>query len=195
MKPYIFLLLLFVHTTCMNNVVNDQDKTREIKDETLPFKETDSNKLFKSWLADTLKYLSFPEKERAKDMENKHIIIGEDSLSLTINSYYRTEISEKNKVSGEVSNIVNLLKEYEELPSETFTLSFLFESYYYPSSSEEMKYDFVNEIKDIQVLEKDSKLKKYGFIRGRFTNKEVISKTGESVKTEFIWEGEKLIKR
>jgi hypothetical protein len=157
-----------------------------------------SNEIFKNWLKDTLVNLAIWKQEKEMNIAKKEILISKDSLSLTTNVYYLANISLKEKQTGDISNMIDLFKEYDELPKKDFKLSFLYQMFYYPSTVEQLKYDFIYEIKEVEIVEDDSK-SKFTVTRGRLNRKEVESKNingkKEVIETDFIWNGDILEKK
>lgn len=197
---WIVICLVLVNTfsfSCTNNSATENISGQRNKGELLSVDTNSFNETFKDWLKDTLIHLYSWQKQSDIDITKKEIELGKDSLSLTTSTYYSTQISDKKKLKGEILNMIDLLKEYDELPRNHFQLSFQYQMFYYPSSVEQLRYDFVYEIKNIQIVE-DSSKSKFKFIRGRLGGKEVEKKNRhgkkEIVKTDFIWKDDKLIK-
>ncbi|MFN0189711.1 MAG: hypothetical protein ACKVQV_13505 [Bacteroidia bacterium] len=202
-KNKLFLLCLTFYGLLLFSCSNSNKNKNEINYQVNKYDSTiaKTNKpeeVFKSWLKDTLINLSNWKTKTENDVPKKDVLLSNDSLLLTIETYYSTFIVNSMAQSGEVSNIIDLLKEYDEMPNKSFTLSFLYQKFYSPPSVEQLKYDFIYEIKDIQIAEVNSKTN-FCFIRGRLSGKELIkeSKNGkqELIKTDFIWQGDTLIKK
>jgi hypothetical protein len=192
-----FVLLSLFHLSCINNNANkNKDNHKNISD-SMNSLVMNSDQIFKNWLKDTLIYLYNWQKEKETNIVKKEIYISDDSLSIKTNSYYATLINGSEQQTGEISKIIDLLKEYEELPLKSFKLSFVYYVFYQPSSVEQLRYDFVKEIKDLEIIEGDIK-SNFSYIRGRLSGKEV-TKNGSSgkqeiIKTDFIWKGDTLVK-
>ncbi|MEO8147740.1 MAG: hypothetical protein ABI723_08900 [Bacteroidia bacterium] len=193
----VFYILLYssFHWSCADNHINEKTNRPITKTGTLS--ELHSERVFKTWLRDTLPYLYNWQRQEQENIVNKEITLGKDSLTLETNTFYEASINHNEKLSGQISNVIYLLKDYNELPLNDFKLSFVDYMFYWPSSVEEMKYDYIFELKNIQVLEGDSRIE-YTYIRGRLSNK-VLFKKGQSgkqevIKTDFIWKGDSLMK-
>lgn len=198
---YIIFLTAFhlISTSCSGEKENNAQKQLAIKPVVSNTNQTTKNEqIFKSWLIDTLGNLNDWENIKELYVIKNELIVDSDSFSLQLNSYYSTKINNRNKYEGEILNILNLLKEYDELPKQEFILSFNFQMFYYPSDIERFKYNFIYEINDLMLIEVD-KTTKYSYNRGRLTNKEEAfrEKNGKEriIKTNFIWNGEMLEKK
>ena len=163
---------LAVITLCLFSCINNNEKLNLENKNSVSLKEIPkyTEQIFKSWLRDTLVNLIPWKSKLEKDITQKEIFIENDSLSLKIEIYYSDSITKDEKYSGEILNMIELLKENNELPKPPFRLSFNYEWFYYPSSVEQLKYDFIYEIRDIKIMQLNS-ITKFGFIRGRLIDK------------------------
>lgn len=188
------LLILFclMLATISYSCSNESNKINQANDSSSTSLETSETK-FKTWLRDTSIVLSEWKTQQDLDVVEKGVEIGEDSLSLTIRVLYNSIIGSTKSSNVEVSNMIDLLNEYEENLENSSKLSFNYEGMYFPSSVEQLPYELSYEISNIQVKNKNSTTK-YNFIRGRLSGKEE-ELNGKIVKTDFIWEGDKLIKK
>lgn len=197
MKRTSNLLVLLWFTLCIS-VVNCRAPQKSEKEQKLDSDSLiiPSDQLFKSWLNDTLSNFINWEKVENNNIVSKELVVSKDSLSLLTNTYYFTNITRDTELSGKVLNMVDLLKEYDEFPKEDFKLSFLYKEFYYPTSIAQMRYDFIYEINDFQVITNETK-SEFQYIRGRLISKKVEStyKKSPSVKIEFIWQGDTIIKK
>jgi hypothetical protein len=209
MKKYIaFSLpvvgLLLATFGCNNNTPkNNKETSNTVSTDSITKKETTNLKenetQFKVWLRDTLRYLASDwEKNKGLGISLKNAKVDPDSLGLTIVLFYDIAINPKEKLEGEIGDMIETLKEYGELPKSDFKLRFQSQMYYYPSSIEEHNYDFLFELKSIEVVELKTKTE-YFYLRGRLTGKEVTKTkkdgTEEKQNFDFIWKGDSLTKK
>jgi hypothetical protein len=127
----------------------------------------------------------------------KELKLSKDSLSLQMNTTFLLNFDNLSSLHPQEKNIVDLLKEYDELPYNDYQISFENEMFFFPSSIERLSYEWVNEINQLKILKKD-KISEYYLVRGRLSNKvETIDNNGIKtiVQTEFIWNDGKLSKR
>jgi hypothetical protein len=164
--------------------------TNEIKENHSASTETISNDLiFKKWIQDTLNIL------KNDSSSNKIIEIANDTLSLKIITHYEARIIKSNtdSLSEEIKNIFTFLSEYDEIPENNFQLNFSSYYFYYPSTNH-LKYDYVFELKDIEILTDKNKTK-YDYIRGNLSRKEVTNLNNNNVESyNFIWNNDSLAK-
>jgi hypothetical protein len=84
------------------------------------------------------------------------------------------------------------LSEYDEIPDD-FQLNFSSYYFYYPSTNY-LKYNYVFELKDIEILTDKNKTK-YDYIRGNLSRKEVTNLNNNNVESyNFIWNNDSLVK-
>lgn len=156
------------------------------------------NDPFKVWLRDTLLEFQSWRLKPENGITKKEVIVSDDSTALTTVTCYKVKIHDVTEQAGPTNGLITLLREYNELPVGIFSLRFKYELEFYPSTIVARKYDFVYDIKDIEVSQKQ-RIVKYSFIRGRLANKEEckLSSVGDTeiIKTDFIWKGNKLIKK
>ncbi|HLP04616.1 MAG TPA: hypothetical protein VK152_04225 [Paludibacter sp.] len=106
-------------------------------------------------------------------------MIDEEDL-LEIVSYYRCKLKQTdiNLIKDtSISKILSILKEYKEIPTKDFILSFRNVVSYYPSEIPNHRYGFVEDVKDIKIeFFNERKTINYEYIRGRLSSKiETIS--------------------
>ena len=144
------------------------------------------NDRFKYWLNDTLNSLK----------KNKQLVdyfITPDSLSFTTKKMFKITPDDKINNDSVVSVMLELLKEYDEMPNGGYSLSFEYEEFYYPSENSKLKYEMIYEIKNFVVLENNC-THEYMFNRGSLMGK--IKQCGKHSKerVEFRYTDDKLIK-
>ncbi len=195
--PQLLLVIIFlmILSSCSKQIEKRVKEPEILIDSTIVNgKEYDF--VFKSWLKDTLITLSSWKSKLEDGIEKKNFSVESDSLTLTIEVYYKSDVNIKSHI--EISNMLDLLKEYGELPKKGF-ISFRYEHLYFPSSVVQLDYEYSYEISDILIELSQHERKKYNFIRGRINNKEVVAsdENGNSKieRYDFIWEGDKLIKK
>lgn len=159
--------------------------------------------VFKTWLKDTLSRIKgdlILEQKSNSAFLSSYIEIGSDSTSFEIIKNYTVQIKSGrlNKHSDDVKRIIELLMEYDEIPSRKYILIFSTSNYYTPSMSNTLIYDNLFEIKELKVIvEKPFSTRKYTCIRGRINSKtQFIKARNENVVKEynFIWVGNSLKK-
>jgi len=154
------------------------------------------DKLFKQWIRDTTAVMNKHLNVISNGLIKSQIVIAPDSLLFSDFKTY--EFDSKNMIKNdEISNVVSLLREYDELPSKNYKLSFMVEKNYSPSMSEGSKYDFDSELKNILVKTSQSNTE-YSYIKGRISGKKVFKANVKNKNYnlyDFVWEGDKLIKR
>jgi len=189
----LFILICIFFISCLRNV--NENKNGKVTAFVLY-----NDQEFKHWLKDTLVKLSIWENQKVKNIAKKEIKLGKDSLSLMIEICYSIAFingKEKEYVEKEISNMIDLLNEYDELPKKNFKLSFTYQMFYYPSSIKQLKYEYIYEIKNLEVVENDSNAE-FSLIRGRLSGKELIKRNkngrNDTIEIDFIWKGDSLIK-
>lgn len=201
MKRVIRIIAVFVLVgTYLLGCRNEEQKINSEVTDTISTQRNNYEQIFKTWLKDTLPNLYKWQITNEANIIKKEVLLDNDSLRLNTNCYYAVSIDEtKNKnLPNEIVNMIELLKEYDELPKKDYSLSFVYKMDYSPSVVEQLKHDFIYDINNIVVEELGSKTN-YSYIRGRFSNKQVIRKRkGDNLDTmniNFIWDGDKLIKK
>lgn len=157
---------------------------------------------FKQWLNDTLSNIEkVGQVEKYKDANESVIVeVGKDSSFLDITKIYNVNVTPDTKetYAKYVASVLELLKEYEEYPSVEFVILVKVNYYFYPSEASSRRYDYVFEIPIIQVDLSDTMIQ-YQYIRGRLSGKlEIMKGSNQSnitKKVDFIWQGNKLIKK
>lgn len=186
-----FLILLLCGVACLQTTkenVNKHEKAAAI----LPEVST-SDSSFKQWAIDTIRKLSAIHYDSS--LKKIRFQLSEDSLILVISENYQFVYNQFGKLDRNCRNLISLLKEYEELPAVNSDCSFSIKTTFYPSVSKEWRYEYVNEWDNITIKEL-KKTYKYGYIRGRLHDKKVLSNNPkDSAYYEFLWEGNKLIKK
>jgi hypothetical protein len=164
--------------------------TNEVEDNySTPIETVSNDLIFKKWTQDTLSIL------KNDSSLNKIIDVSEDTLSLKIITHYKAWItkSNTNSLSEKIKNIYAFLSEYDEIPDKDFQLNFSSYYFYYPSTNH-LKYDYVFELKNIEILTDKNKTK-YDYIRGNLSRKEVINLDNNNVESyNFIWNNDSLVK-
>lgn len=160
--------------------------------------------IFKLWLIDTLAKLdtSVLTQRKLEGIVANDIAMMPDSLGLSINLYYDLIVgSNKNtKEESYPEKLLSLLNEYNEYPKPDSKLKFTVNLFYTPSPVIGLARDLLVELNNIEVVDLNDKVvSKYTFIRGRLSDKTVttVDKKGITMKDyiNFIWEGNKLVKR
>jgi hypothetical protein len=144
------------------------------------------NERFKYWLKDTLNSIK----------KNKQLVdyfIAPDSLSFTIKKVFKITHADKINNDSVVSVMLELLKEYDEIPNEDYNISFEYEEFYYPSEISKLKYEMIYEIKNFVVFENNC-THEYTYNRGSLIGK--IKQCGKYSKErfEFRYTDDKLTK-
>jgi hypothetical protein len=192
----ILIFIVFLQTACGG-------KTREKKTNSHTNKSFQTNQnekseiKFKTWLNDTLVKLQFWETELAGSIIKKELKLSKDSLSFQLNTTFLLNSDNLSSLHTQERNIVDLLQEHDELPTNEYQISFENEVFFYPSSIDRFSYERVNEINQLKILEKN-KVSEYYIVRGRLSSKlETVDKSGIKTvaQTEFIWNDGKLSKQ
>jgi hypothetical protein len=166
--------------------------------------KTNNDSAFKVWLSDSLQTLKsnlIHKKENQLELKKIQFNVGEDSLSLEILQQYQLKITSKSlaKANDDIKLIIDLLKSYDELPNKEFLLRFIVVDDYYPSSAQNLIYDDLMEIRNLQAIESSPTIiSSYTYIRGRLNDKKVIQElNNKEVTTQynFIWKDQNLIKQ
>ena len=159
---------------------------------------------FKNWLKDTSNRIKNDlaiEQRFNSAFLNFNTEIGSDSTSFEIIKNYIVQIKPSNigKHSNDVARIIELLREYDEIPSKKFILLFSTSNYYSPSMSKNLIYDNLFEIKELRVIvEKPFSVNSYTCIRGRINSKTQFLKANDKNlirEYNFIWVGNNLVKK
>jgi hypothetical protein len=145
--------------------------------------------VFKSWVSDTISFL-----KKSNANKNYDIILSPDSLSLEILRNYKIKNEEigSNKIK-DIQNVVLLLKEYDEIPKTNYSLSFASKYFYFPSTTSNLKYEYLFELREI-TTKAENETTTFNYIRGRLSGKKVVLSNGSIKKYEFNWEGTELKK-
>jgi hypothetical protein len=160
--------------------------------------------IFKLWLIDTLARLdtSILTQRKLEGIIANDIAVMPDSLGLSMNLYYDLIIGSNKNIKEESypDKLLSLLNEYNEYPKQDSKLKFTVNYFYSPSPVPGLARDLLVELNNIEVVELNDKVvSKYTFIRGRLSDKTVtrVDKNGIPIKEyiNFIWEGNKLVKR
>ncbi|OQP67844.1 hypothetical protein [Niastella populi] len=191
MPPYIYRIFLVISVAILScTIKNRKELVKKSKNEYLQ-----GDVFFKDWLKDTLKVIeSFKGEYKEKALKYE---VAEDSLQLDILEGYQFVFNKAYKSPDKnIKYIIGLLKEYSEQPALPSIIRFTVHHTYYPSVTEGLKNEFVEELEDISVKSKDT-LIEYGYIRGRLSNKYVTVKSSGKPKLhcEFVWENNKLLKK
>lgn len=185
----IYFLLFFV------GVLGAKCQSGEKKKDLIPLNQQD--RIFKKWLVDTLTILNKEPSKLNEKLTSSKIIVADDSLSFNIIKAYEFSSMEGTK-GPVVTNILSLLKDYDELPRVNYFLSFNTEELFYTSTSPNLKYDFVSEIKGIKIRTAESNID-YKYIRGRLSGKRIQSNSKahnkKAILYDFDWNGGKLLKK
>lgn len=154
--------------------------------------------LFKQWVKDTTDIIKKKPDKMIDGLVKSQFRVGEDSLSITEQKVYEFD-SRYNSNSKEISNVLFLLKEYNEIPRGNYKLSFVSEKFFSSPIITGIKYDLSSELKDILIKTSQEKIE-YKYIRGRLSGKKVF-KINSSIKNQnydlydFDWNKNNLIKR
>lgn len=191
MPLYIYRIFLVISVAILSfTVKNQKELVKESQNEYLQ-----SDVFFKDWLKDTLKVIEgFKGEYTDKTMKYE---VAEDSLQLDILEGYQFVFNKACKsTDNDIKYIIDLLKEYSELPEFHSIIRFTVHHTYYSSVTERLKIEFVEELEDISVKSKDT-LIEYGYIRGRLSDKYVTVKGSGKPKLhyELVWENNKLLKK
>jgi hypothetical protein len=190
------IFIVFLQIACSGKT-REKKTDHHINKSVQTYQNEKSDTKFKIWLNDTLVKLQIWEKELAGSIIKKELKLSKDSLSLQMNTTFLLNFDNLSSLHPQEKNIVDLLKEYDELPYNDYQISFENEMFFFPSSIERLSYEWVNEINQLKILKKD-KISEYYLVRGRLSNKvETIDNNGIKtiVQTEFIWNDGKLSKR
>ncbi|HWW40025.1 hypothetical protein [Pedobacter sp.] len=153
--------------------------------------------VFKEWLRDTLATIKVNPDKITDGLVKSQFVVADDSLLVSELKDYEFH-SKRRSSNKEISNVISLLKEYDEIPKGNFELSFTTKKSYEPSVIADFKYDFVAEMEDI-VIQTTQTRTEYNYIRGRLSDKKVQSLLKSADQNDglydFIWEHSKLTKR
>lgn len=188
MKSYLIYLTLLVSTTCFSAQCQSEKSNLKISNV--------QDDVFKDWLKDTVATVQKSQRQTEGSLKKVEFVIAPDSLAFDLNKTYQFQSTQKVD-KKEVSNVLSLLKDYDELPRASYSLSFITNQSFYPSSVNTLKYDFVNEIQKIKIIEGDV-ISEYKYIRGRLSGKKVVRKSAPEIGAviyEFDWKNDKLVKR
>lgn len=156
----------------------------------------EQDKLFKQWVKDTTAMIKMNPDSMLNGLVKSQVVVGADSLLLS--DFKTFEFDSKNKIEcKEISNVISLLKEYDELPKDNYKLSFVAEKSFSSSMANGRKYDFDSELKNVIVKTFHTNTE-YKYIRGRLSGKKVFKsdiKDGSYDQYDFVWDENKLIKR
>lgn len=150
---------------------------------------------FKEWLKDTLVVFAGAAVNKIPNGTMTYKVRN-DSLQFDVYTKYQfTYDRDYKQKDDEIGGMISLLKEYKEMPGLNSKISFTVHFSYYPSSIEQLRAAFVEEVEDI-LVDKDDELIEYGYIRGRLGDKVIKDKkTGaEKGYYKFIWHSDSLIK-
>jgi hypothetical protein len=160
--------------------------------------QIDFDRQFKNWLNDTLPILTKWKNKNDCSVIRKEVLIDKDSLTLEINIEYQAIFGATNCKSPKVLDIISLLMEYKEPLIKGDKLIFLCNMFYSPSTVEQSRYAYIYEVKNLKVVSIASE-SQYEYIRGRLSGKRTSVKNSDKTETitqvEFIWHGNKLIKK
>lgn len=190
--------LIFISLVLFNCNSKKFENTNNGKEHQIEFSETiNTNRIFKEWLKDTLlSFKNWANVIRGSAIK-KEIEVAPDSSSLKTYTSYEAFVDFKEKQDKEILNIIDLLKEYNEVPNVKFKLTFKYYTFYQPTPIEDLRYDYTFEVLDI-VAAANNMISKYGYIRGRLSGKETIWINNNGQKkikhTDFIWQGDSLKK-
>jgi hypothetical protein len=157
----------------------------------------EQDKIFKRWVKDTTAMIKMRPDLLINGLVTSQIILDDSLLFTNLKTY---AFDSENKIeSDDIANVVSLLREYNELPKNTYTLSFVAEKSFSPSMANGLKYDFNSELKNILVKHSHT-YTEYKYIRGRLSGKKVFKGEINYEKKsydlyDFIGEGDKIIKR
>jgi len=170
----------------------------QTKVENTVIKVSKKDRLFKQWVKDTTAIIKKHPDIISNGLVKSQIVVAEDSLLFSDFKTY--EFDSKSIIKNdEISNVISLLREYKELPRDNYKLSFVVGKNYYPSMFDDFKYDFTYELKNISLKTFHTNTE-YSCIRGRLSGKKVFKVKNLDKSTiynlyDFVWEGDKLIKR
>ena len=164
---------MYFNSSCAQNISDTSDST------------------FLRWKADTLKLIkSQPHQNTDRLIRYYHNdssviftelhLIDEEEYFLEEINYYKCKIKVANIKTikdNSISRVLDLLKDYKEMPNKDFVLSFKNVISYYASEIPNRKYSFVEDIKDITVeVKNENKILKYEYNKGSLSSKvEIIS--------------------
>jgi hypothetical protein len=186
-KINLILMFYVVLLTSSCDEKNNEIKVDKKSTDTIITGDVELNRKFKKWLNDTLPIIYKTE------VVDRTIIVSEDSLHLTLDTEIKIQYSLGQKYSVDISNITELLSEYDELPKTNDSLSFIVHWYYFPSQVEQLAKEFIYEIKNLTITSGKNK-KMYNYIRGRISSKDEYSNGQLVSSTDYIWEENKLKK-
>ncbi len=185
----VYILLLFV------GAISTKCRFGEKKKDVISLNQNEV--VFKKWLVDTLITLNKEPSKLSEELTNSKQIVADDSLSFSIIKTYKFFSNERVK-EPVVTNVLSLLKEYDELPTVNYSLSFSTEELFYTSTVSNLKYYFISEIKGIKIRTAEANIE-YKYIRGRLSGKRIQTNSNPLNKTvviyDFDWNGNKLLKR
>lgn len=200
----LLILFVFLILSCRDKEKSKND-TGSIKNNLLTDTfSLEKQKVFRHWLMDTIAKLntSIVSQERGAGLVAKDFIVMPDSLGLAINLYYDLVIGLTKNTNNESNpgKLLSLLNEYDEHPKLDSRLKFTVNNFYSLSPVSELTYDLIVDFKNIQINSLDDKIvSKYTYIRGRISDKTITwldkNKIQRNEHIDFIWEGNKLIKR
>ena len=192
---------------CMSKQNPEKDKSENRSVATSPKKGNDTvnitlennQKEFKLWLKDTLIVLN-GQRASKQDYTRREVVVGADSLALSIKSFFYYEAGPKHGHSvkqGKPSALLGLLSDYGEYPTTDFQLSFNVSIDFYPSFA--LGVDHYAELEDIKIVQSGGeRTSEYYLIRGRISSKKVLSMDEKGQQKEelydFIWDGDSLKK-
>lgn len=193
---FAFLLIIGIFYTVNCSKGNIRDSS-EPKSDSIVL-QNDFDRQFKSWLNDTLVVLTKWKNKNDCSVINKEILIDTDSLTMEINTDYQAIFGDTNCKSSKVLDIISLLREYKEPLKKGDKIIFLCNMFYSPSAVEQSRYSYIYEVKNLKVVSIASE-SQYEYIRGRLSGKRTSVKNKDKTETitqvEFIWNGNKLIKK
>lgn len=193
--------IILLDVSCKSHISDKDKKMNNVR--VTEEKQKVNYQVFKTWINDTVQVLNLnkqKEKQTIAGLQDTQIDISPDSLSLEVIKRFEIDISSNTSFKKNiiVDNVLELLKEYDELPKGEFKLMFLTSNYYYPSSASDLVYDDLFELRDLKVINHFSTMiSSYNYIRGRINEKKVVKNTDKKDSIEyydFIWDGNKLKK-
>jgi len=175
----LYLIVCFSCTRGENgNYLSDADS--------LQLAEKGSVEKFKLWATDTLsKFLTNQSDMTIVEKKSPTAIVRmgvlSDTSALFIEEQYSLTIDpiDYHAYQGTiVESVISLLQEFHEIPDTVFGLSFIASTFYSPTFVEQLAYDFVAEIKDLEIEIPDRGIIiYYTYNRGDLRSKKEIVKT------------------
>ena len=154
------------------------------------------DEVFKKWVKDTLNIIKKKPDKLNGGLINVKFKLADDSLLLDEVKSYKYKSGDK-ITDKTISNVIDLLNEYNELPKSNYELSFTTVTSFSSSPISRLKYDYTFEFESIILKYLDNEIE-YKYIRGRLSGKTVrlddnISGS-KKIIYDFVWKDNELVK-